>query len=209
MMTSPTGAADAAIADYLDDLRDALASLPRDRRRELVRDLEAHIGTARAELADPFSEAEIRNILDRLGTPEEIAEAEGVEPERVAPAPAPVAPQPSWREPAAIILLLFGGFVGGIGWLAGLILLWASPRWRTSDKLVGTFVLPGGLALSAGGLLVLAGTSVETCTGFGAVSECHGGATVALIVIAAALVILPLATAAHLAFSIGRGDEDA
>lgn len=46
----------------------------------------------------------------------------------------------------AILLLLVGGLIAGIGWLAGLILLWTSPRWRVSDKLLGTLIWPGGLA---------------------------------------------------------------
>ena len=50
------------------------------------------------------------------------------------------------REWAAIFLLLFGGFALGIGWVVGLVLLWSSRAWSTLDKLVGTFVLPGGLA---------------------------------------------------------------
>ena len=35
---------------------------------------------------------------------------------------------------AAIILLLFGGFIFGVGWLAGLILLWSSRAWTTREK---------------------------------------------------------------------------
>ncbi len=68
---------------------------------------------------------------------------------------------PSWpgssgpRRPAAgmgvmeifaVILLLVGGFLAGIGWIVGAILLWISPRWRLSDKLLGTLIWPGGLA---------------------------------------------------------------
>ncbi|MGO8961388.1 MAG: HAAS signaling domain-containing protein [Streptosporangiaceae bacterium] len=46
----------------------------------------------------------------------------------------------------AVILLLVGGFLAGIGWIVGAILLWISPRWRLSDKLLGTLIWPGGLA---------------------------------------------------------------
>jgi hypothetical protein len=49
-------------------------------------------------------------------------------------------------EVIAIVLLLIGGFLAGIGWIVGVILLWLSPRWRLSDKLLGTLVWPGGLA---------------------------------------------------------------
>ena len=45
------------------------------------------------------------------------------------------------------VLLLAGGFLVGFGWIAGLILLWTSPSWTERQKLLGTLVLPGGLAL--------------------------------------------------------------
>jgi len=65
---------------------------------------------------------------------------------------APRAPSPSLRagppglDVLTVVLLLFGGLLVGIGWLAGVVLLWASPRWRTSDKVLGTLIWPGGLA---------------------------------------------------------------
>lgn len=64
----------------------------------------------------------------------------------------PRAPSPGLRagppglDVLTVVLLLFGGLVVGIGWLAGVVLLWASPRWRTSDKVLGTLIWPGGLA---------------------------------------------------------------
>ena len=41
-----------------------------------------------------------------------------------------------------------------IGWLVGVVLLWISSAWTTRQKLLGTLVVPGGLALPAGLLLV-------------------------------------------------------
>lgn len=54
---------------------------------------------------------------------------------------------PGGREMAAIILLLIGGFFSLVGWVVGAVLLWTSPRWRFTDKLLGTVVWPGGLSL--------------------------------------------------------------
>ena len=64
------------------------------------------------------------------------------------------------------MLLLVGGFIGGFGWFVGVALLWMSDVWRVRDKLIGTFVLPGALALSVG-LLVGVGTSAggSVCSG--------------------------------------------
>jgi hypothetical protein len=33
-------------------------------------------------------------------------------------------------------------------WPIGVLLLWRSPAWNRRDKLIGSFVLPGGLALA-------------------------------------------------------------
>lgn len=46
---------------------------------------------------------------------------------------------------AALILLPIGGFLAGIGWLVGVALLWMSPAWTRSEKLMGTLVPVGGL----------------------------------------------------------------
>jgi hypothetical protein len=75
-----------------------------------------------------------------------------------------------WMEVAAIVLLLIGGFLAGIGWIVGVILLWLSPRWRLSDKLLGTLVWPGGLA---GVLVLLGGAAVVPLQ----VSSCSGGSS--------------------------------
>ncbi|MCC6435485.1 MAG: hypothetical protein IT196_10690 [Acidimicrobiales bacterium] len=54
----------------------------------------------------------------------------------------------------ALILLLAGAVAVPVaGWVAGVILLWASPSWSRRAKALGTAVVPGGLAAP---LLVLA-----------------------------------------------------
>lgn len=35
-----------------------------------------------------------------------------------------------------------------VGWLVGIVLLWYSPRWQTSDKILGTLVWPVGIGLA-------------------------------------------------------------
>src|SRR5918996_268168 len=131
--------ADHLVDDYLKRLSTELDDLPRPRRRELVQEISEHIAEARADLPTE-SETEVRNLLDRLGDPTEIAgEARarfGIEGRKR-----------GWLEPVALIFLLIGGVVVPIvGWFVGLVLLWASQIWTTRDKLIGTFVVPGGLA---------------------------------------------------------------
>jgi hypothetical protein len=173
----------------------------------LLAEIEEHL----AETAPlGASEAQVREALDRLGDPHQIAEAESERhrsPE----------PQPGWVEWLAIPMLLVGGIallglgslVGapgqialpGIGWLAGVLLLWLSKIWTVRDKLLGTLVLPGGLLGAA--YLTVASVSVETCTG-GAqgVQHCTGGIStaerVALITLWVVLVAAPIATGFYL-----------
>jgi hypothetical protein len=63
---------DRMVGEYLDAVRRATVDLPPDRRDDLLADLGEHIATARAEL-DPETEAGVRDILDRLGDPVNIA----------------------------------------------------------------------------------------------------------------------------------------
>jgi hypothetical protein len=123
-------------ADYLERVRRAGQGVPHDRLRELLADIQAHL----AEAIDPeASDAEALTLLDRLGEPEEIIAAER-------PDATMSEDGRGTRMWAAIFLLLLGGFVFGLGWIAGLILLWSSRAWSIMDKLIGTFVIPGGLA---------------------------------------------------------------
>jgi hypothetical protein len=125
-------------AEYLERLRRAGRGLPPGRLRELLAEIEGHL----SEAIDPSaSDAQALTALDRLGEPDAIIAAETPHPDEL---PA----HRGTREWAAIILLLLGGFILGVGWFAGLILLWSSRAWATRDKWIGTLVVPGGLATS-------------------------------------------------------------
>jgi hypothetical protein len=179
---------DSTVRDYLRRLEDTAArSLTGRRRTELVAEVREHIDVARADLG-PGDEAGIREVLDRLGDPEDIVAAEA--------GPAPPA-RGTGREVAAVVLLLFGGFVFLVGWLAGVLLLWTSDRWRLSDRLLGTFVLPGGLlaplllGLVPGEGCVSVDGGPETCTGFS--FPLWLGLPIAVL-----LVVAPVAVGVHL-----------
>ena len=72
----------------------------------------------------------------------------------------------------AIPLLLFGGFAAGIGWFVGLVLLWDSRAWTVGDKLLGTFVVPFGLAGSVFFASALAGSVGKSTCAFPHGSRC-------------------------------------
>jgi uncharacterized membrane protein len=150
---------DQLVADYLGRLRAAASRLPAGRGDDLAGEIATHIAEARAAGPAGASEypAHVRNVLERLGDPEDIvraAEQPASAFDSYATAIATAA-APSDRaahgaglgalEISAIVALLLGGFLAGIGWLAGVVLLWLSPRWRTGDKVLGTLVWPGGL----------------------------------------------------------------
>jgi hypothetical protein len=134
-----------AAAAYLQRVRREGRDLPGDRLTELLIDLEEHLLAA---IRADASEEDAHEVLGRFGDPREIIEAE--RPELIVPAQ-----RRGTREWVAIILLLFGCFAAGVGWLVGVGLLWSSRAWTTTDKLVGTLVLPGGL-LTSTVLVVLA-----------------------------------------------------
>jgi hypothetical protein len=142
-----------------------------------------------------MSDAEMLTVLDRLGDPEDIVDEQlPDEPYR--------GDRRGVHEWAAIFLLLFGGFLFFVGWVAGLILLWSSRAWSARDKVIGTLIVPGGLATILPAML-LVGTTQE-CTSFnGRVQHCTPGpSTIHQIIsfaLLAFLVLGPICTSVYLA----------
>jgi hypothetical protein len=156
-MSMPDTQQSPLVADYLRRLDAAAAGLPADRRSELVEGIREHLDSA-LEGTDQSDDAQIRAVLDRLGSPEEIVAA-ATDGE---PPPSPQQPRsgPGALEIIAVILLPIGGIILPIlGWFVGLALLWASGKWTVRDKLIGTFIWPGGYLIP----LVLLMTPAEPC----------------------------------------------
>jgi len=169
--------ADVLVRDYLDRLEAAAAVLPADRRAELTAEVREHINAALAD-AGQSDEATARNILERLGSPDEIVAAEarhGGLPVGPAVASAVEAPSTGSRwgavEITAVVLLClawparylpFGLFL----WLActmiGLVLVWASSAWTTRRKLTATTCV---IALYLLAILLTAPVTVQCTTG--------------------------------------------
>jgi hypothetical protein len=157
------------VGAYLDRLRAVGSGLPPDRRDELVAEVREHIDEAtRAErAAGNVGEAGVRNVLDRLGPPEEIArEAIAQEPPAAAHQSQPTPQKTDLRDISTVLLLMFGGFLLGIGWVVGVALLWSSTRWRTRDKWLATLVWPFGYAsvFLVGGIAGLSASSTTLCS---------------------------------------------
>jgi len=177
---------------YLADLTLALRVLPVDVRREIhsgiaeeLRGLDADAAHQRIEeLGDPMYIAAA--ALDEVGVPRPVASQ--------------VLDKP-WYTRTTILVLLFGGLViPFLGWIVGAVMLWSSKTWTTLDKIVGTLLVPFGLA----GSFFIAFTARSS---FPLGEEFSAPMNDSVITLALALVV-PLATAFYLAIrSIRRNKK--
>lgn len=134
------------IRGYLAALEARLAHLPADQSEEILFSVREHIAQAMERGGQSTGE-----VLACLGSPDEIAggmaEAPVRGPVQQLPPPAPAQRYQSstlWVV-ASCILLPFGGYLAGIGWLFGVAGLWMGTRWKTWEKIVGTVLLPLGV----------------------------------------------------------------
>jgi uncharacterized membrane protein len=180
--------ADELVAAYLDRLARASADLPVSYREELLEQISDHIAAARCD-GQTDGTAQIRQVLDDLGDPAEVAAA-AREQAGVAVSAAPAAEfgrhlfgVGTWRESAAVVLLSIGWVFVGLGWLIGLVLAWTSPRWSRAEKWAATGLLVPALAgfilahkLAIGGvgvLIVIVGVTVSLAIGDRLIQRAH------------------------------------
>ncbi len=196
------------VDEYLERLERSLSDVPAARREEIISEIGSHIDEALAEEPDD-SEASVRNVLDRVGDPEDIA-AEARDRLDIRK------PRTSWTDPLAIVLLLVGGFLWLIGWVVGVVLLWLSDVWSTRQKVIGTLVVPGGLfaAFLVGFMATnsISGSNCRTSTVNGietSVCESVGDSVgvvsqvlpIALLIL---LIVAPIATSIYLGRTLVR-----
>jgi uncharacterized membrane protein len=141
--------AEGLIRDYLRRLDAAAVDLPPDRRGELASEVRDHIAAA-LEDAGSRDEVTVRNVLERLGPPEEIVSAEE-EPAVVTSgtsAAATAMPRAGGQssigavEIAALLLLTVGAFaLPVVGPLVGLLLVWLSNAWTRRHKIIATVIV--------------------------------------------------------------------
>jgi hypothetical protein len=146
------GEADKLIRRYLAQLDAALRGVDASRREEILAEVHEHIEEGRAGL-DPDDAESVRTLLDKVGDPAVIAAEAGAPP-----------PGSGRWDAWAPWLIIFGFIASGLGWIAGVLILWASPTWSRRDKLIATFVpLAGLVALFFG--LVAALRAAASCPG--------------------------------------------
>lgn len=146
--------AETLVRDYLGRLETAARPLPASRRAELAGEVRQHIEMA-LEQAGVRDEVTVRNVLERLGPPDEIIAAEEASGGAAAGSAKSTTLPPTVRDSAwggveitAILLLTLGGvFLPIIGPLIGLIFVWASAQWTTQHKVVATVIVLAFLVL--------------------------------------------------------------
>jgi uncharacterized membrane protein len=168
--------------DYLRRLNDELGVLPVRQRREIMDEIRDHLAERRADMPAE-TEADLREILDRLGDPHEIAD----EARRRFGLPDATAGP---LEIAVLLVMTAGAIV--LPWLPvglaiGVLLLWWSRCWTRRAKYVGGY-LPLGAAIA----LTAASHLLDSGIGLSALGGLIAG------------LVLPLAGAGYLAVRLGR-----
>lgn len=135
---------DDLVANYLRRLEQAGADLPAAERDELLDQIRGHLADAQADerAGDP---SYIRQVLDDLGSPHEVAAAAREQ----SPGSGAAASTSLTRENVAIVLLTVGWLLVGLGWVIGLVLAWTSSRWSTTEKVIATLIT-GPIVLGLG-----------------------------------------------------------
>lgn len=159
-----SGTPDQLIERYLERVRVELDDLPADEREEIIDGLQSHIEEA-AGSDGTATEADVRNVLDRLGHPQDVArEARTRSHEQTVTTAQPVRYEPH-RTPGALEVAAI--ILTALFWPIGVLLAWISGRWKTRDKVVAT-VVPAlttfMLVLIVLGGLVVWGSTSETVT---------------------------------------------
>ena len=176
------GEADKLVRRYLAQLDAALQGVDASRRQEILAEVHEHIEEGRDEL-DTDDAASVRTLLDRVGDPTAIAAEAG----------APVPGTGRW-DAWAPWLIIFGFIASGLGWIAGVLILWTSPTWSQRDKLIATFVPLAGLVALFFGLVATLHAAAScpgpaTCTTKGVTLPL--GVAILLIVVGLAAHLLP------------------
>lgn len=151
--------ADALVSDYLGRLEAAAWPLPPERRTELASEVREHIEAALSE-AGNRDEVTVRNVLERLGRPEEIVAGEAAGSASTPPAVnvnvGPTMSGVGAVEIAAILLLTLGAFLLPlIGPIIGLVFVWLSSAWSTRVKVVVTVIVVAVVVIPILGLLAV------------------------------------------------------
>jgi uncharacterized membrane protein len=134
-----TAARHPLVEDYLKRLWAEAARLPVDQARELVADIDEHLDVA---LTQDASEAEVRNVLERLGTPRELVSEAGAPTQEQRRSPVSPVAAIWFLVVAELTFILFP--IAAVFWVVGLIFTFRATVWSQREKLLGLLVLGTG-----------------------------------------------------------------
>ena len=186
-----TALAHPLVTDYLMRLRHEAGRLPREQADELLADIQAHLVDA---LDDQPGDSQVRQVLDRLGSPSELVDAAGGTASGVPPV---TTDGNGVRETAAALLLVGSGlifpawFLSVPMWLAGMFFLTTARRWNSREKLLGGLswgtmpLFTIGMALSG-----LVAFRTSSCEGVGCSPADEGMPVIGIILLIAAVAYL-------------------
>ena len=186
------------VEDYLKRLWVEAARLPVDQARELVADIEEHLVAA---LPQGASETEVRNVLERLGTPRELVSEAGGPPEEGSR---------SFASPTGAIICLVAAEILFVLlpvsiplWIVGLVMMARTQVWNERQKWLGFLGLGSGFpAVFAFG--VAATLSTRSCTSWSSSDGTSGSTCGGVDWVAIAAWTLTLGYLALQAFTIWR-----
>lgn len=114
--------------EYLEQINEHLQGIPSFSRREFTNEIRAHLEEEWKQTGGKDT-ADMQNILENFGDPEEIA--------REYREKFPEVPRPEVRSypPTWLVVVLTA-----IIWPVGIILAWLSPAWNRKDKIVATLI---------------------------------------------------------------------
>ena len=112
--------------DHLDQVNKALRGLPRPLRAQVMEGVASHVAEARAVL-QPQTEAELRDLLDRIGQPDEIA-AEARGPQETAARTGP-----------RLLTPVVASALGAVVAVAALVIVLAQPAPRSASPASKTY----------------------------------------------------------------------
>lgn len=166
---------------YLREVREAVAELPADVARDILDGISE-------ELAGLEPDAAAERIAE-LGDPVFIAESARSEIPVVAAKPG----DKGWYTIVTGVLFLLGGsLLFGLGWIAGLVMLWYSKTWTLRDKIVGTLIGPVIGAVVAGVVAISSSMAVAATSDVNPLVPAH------LDILFGVAILAPIATAVYL-----------
>ncbi|MGW4652671.1 HAAS signaling domain-containing protein [Kitasatospora sp. NPDC004289] len=176
------------VREHLDAVARLTATLPAERRRELLADLREHVEVALAE-ASEGDEAAARQVLERLGTPRQIADAALAEEGQARPVAEGGRRTTVTLLTAGLVLplLLVPGVGPGLALIAAIVAavrVARAPQWSAREKRLAALLLLSPLVVVPLAVLAIALTTAMGLTPAAVLAACVVGFAPTVVAVA-------------------------